>query len=98
MALLQEKIPGRVISRCDDIKWSPRSCDLTPLDFLWGYAKDCVYADKPSTLKHVKTNVRHVMSEMPPNMLQKAIENYLKIINACHASLEGYLNDVVFHT
>ena len=38
--LLQEKFPGRVISKKADVEWPPRSCDLTPLDFfLWGYVK-----------------------------------------------------------
>ena len=49
MALLLETFPGRVIFRRGDINWP---CDLTPLDFLWGYAKDRVYTDKPSTREH----------------------------------------------
>ena len=36
MALLQERFPGRVISRLGDINWPPRPCDLTPLDFFVG--------------------------------------------------------------
>ena len=39
--------------------------------FLWGYAKHCVYANKPSTLEHLKTNIRQVMADIPPNMCQK---------------------------
>ena len=46
--LLQEKFPGRVISRDDDQNWLPRSCDLTKCDFfLWGFVKSRVYAIKP---------------------------------------------------
>ena len=33
IGLLREKFPGRVISRNGDYNWSPRSCDLMPLDF-----------------------------------------------------------------
>lgn len=66
--------------------------------FLWGYAKDRVYADKPSTLEQLKTNIRQVMAEIPPNMCQKVVENYLKRITACNTSRGGHLNDVVFHT
>ena len=55
-------IPGRVIFRFGDINRPTRSCDLTPLDFfLWGYTKDPVYADKPLTVKLLKTNIRQVM-------------------------------------
>lgn len=48
LALLQQKLPGRVISRFADVNWTPRLCDLTPLDlFSWGYAKDRVYRTNP---------------------------------------------------
>ena len=52
-----------------------------------------IYADKPSTLYHLKTNIREVMAEMPPNMCQKVIENYLKL-----TTLREMLNVKVFHT
>ncbi|GFY07698.1 transposable element Tc3 transposase [Trichonephila clavipes] len=39
---------GDHVSRFGPVNWPPRSCDLTPLDnFLWGYVKSLVYADKP---------------------------------------------------
>ena len=41
---------------------------------LWGSAKDCVYADKPSTLDHLKSNIRHVMAEISPKMCEKFVE------------------------
>ena len=39
--------------------------------FLWGYAEDRFYADKPLTFEHLKTNLPQVMAEIPPNMCQK---------------------------
>ena len=42
---------------------------------MWGYAKGRIYADKPSILEHLKTNIRQVMTEIPPNMYQKVVEN-----------------------
>lgn len=96
--LLQEKFPGRLISRLADVNWPPRSCDLTPLDFfLWGYAKDRVYANNPQTLDELKTNIRNVMAEIPPEMCRKVIENYLKRIKACKKSRGGHLNDILFN-
>ena len=96
--LLQEKLPGRLISRLADVNWPPRSCDLTPLDFfLWGYAKDRVYANNPQTLDELKTNIRNVMAEIPPEMCRKVIENYLKRIKACKKSRGGHLNDILFN-
>lgn len=97
-ALLQEKFPGRIISRLADVNWPPRSCDLTPLDFfLWGYAKDRVYANSPQTLDDLKGNIREVMAEKLPEMWRKVIENYLKRIKFCKKSRGGHLNDILFH-
>ncbi|GFX15574.1 uncharacterized protein TNCV_3305031 [Trichonephila clavipes] len=43
--LLKDTLGDRLISRFGPVKWPPRSCDLTPLDyFLWGYVKSLVYA------------------------------------------------------
>ena len=79
IALFQETFPAGVISCRRDITWPPRLCGLTPLDyFLWDYAKDRVYADKLSNPEYLKTNIRQIMDEMPPNMCQKVFENDLK--------------------
>ncbi|GFW94670.1 uncharacterized protein TNCV_4247101 [Trichonephila clavipes] len=65
----QSKIQG------DLHNWPPRSCDLTPLDyFLWGYVKSLVYADKPQTLDHLEDNIRRVIADIRPQMLEKVIE------------------------
>ncbi|GFW50847.1 uncharacterized protein TNCV_3591291 [Trichonephila clavipes] len=53
------------------------SCDLTPLDyFLLGYVKSLVYADKPQTLDHLEDNIRRVIADIRPQMLEKVIENW----------------------
>ena len=74
MTLLQETFPGHVIPRYDHNNWPPRSCDLTTLNFFVGLCKDLVNADKPSNIKHLKTNIRQVMAEILPNMCQKVVE------------------------
>ncbi|GFV76822.1 DUF4817 domain-containing protein [Trichonephila clavipes] len=54
-------------------EWPPRSCDLTPLDyFLWGYVKSLVYADKTQTLDHLEDNIRRVIADIRPQMLEKS--------------------------
>ena len=45
--------------------------------FWWGYVRDRGYKDKSSTFEHLKTNIRQIMAEVPPNMYQKVVENYL---------------------
>ncbi|GFW51131.1 protein CLEC16A homolog [Trichonephila clavipes] len=71
--LLKDTFGNRLISRFGPVIWPPRSCDLTPLDyFLWGYVKSLVYADKPQTLDHLEDNIRRVIADIRPQMLEKS--------------------------
>ncbi|KAK9887530.1 hypothetical protein WA026_023252 [Henosepilachna vigintioctopunctata] len=75
--LLKDTFGDRLISSFGPVNWPPRSCDLTLLDyFLWGYVKLLVYADKPQTLDHLKENIRRVIADIRPQMLEKVIENW----------------------
>ena len=52
----------RIISHRADVVWSPRSCDLTPLDYyFWGTVKDKYYADKSETIGALKDNIREAI-------------------------------------
>ncbi|GFT34861.1 putative LOC100569746 [Trichonephila clavipes] len=71
--LLKDTFGDRLISRFGPVNWPPRSCDLTPLDyFLWDYVKSLVYADKPQTLDHLEDNIRRVIADKRPQMLEKS--------------------------
>ncbi|GFX63644.1 uncharacterized protein TNCV_2824301 [Trichonephila clavipes] len=71
--LLKDTFGDRLISTFGPMNWPPRSCDLTPLDyFLWGYVKSLVYADKPQTLDHLEHNIRRVIADIRPQMLEKS--------------------------
>ncbi|GFT11600.1 DUF4817 domain-containing protein [Trichonephila clavipes] len=71
--LLKDTFGDRLISRFGPVNWPPRSCDLTPLDyFLWGYVKSLVYADKPQTPDHLEDNIRRVIADIRPQMLEKS--------------------------
>ncbi|GFX97805.1 putative DD41D transposase [Trichonephila clavipes] len=75
--LLKDTFGDRLISRFRPVNWPPRACDLTPLDyFLWGYVKSLVYADKPQKLDHLEDNIRRVITDIRPQMLEKVIENW----------------------
>ncbi|GFX42355.1 transposable element Tc3 transposase [Trichonephila clavipes] len=75
--LLKDTFGDRLISRFGPVNWPPRSCDLTTLDyFLWGYVKSLVYVDKPQTLDHFEDNIRRVIADIRPQMLEKVIENW----------------------
>ncbi|GFV11492.1 uncharacterized protein TNCV_3374131 [Trichonephila clavipes] len=55
-----------------------RSCDLTPLDyFLWELCKVIgLCPDKPQALDHLEDNIRRVIADIRPQMLEKVIENW----------------------
>ncbi|GFT17946.1 uncharacterized protein TNCV_4911021 [Trichonephila clavipes] len=95
--LLKDTFGDRLISRFGPVNWPPRSCDLTPLDyFLWGYVKSLVYADKPQTLDHLEHNVRRVIADIRPQMLEKVIENWTSRLDYIRASRGSLMPEIIF--
>ncbi|GFV84019.1 DUF4817 domain-containing protein [Trichonephila clavipes] len=95
--LLKDTFDDRLISRFGPVNWPPRSCDLTPLDyFLWGYVKSLVYADKPQTLDHLEDNIRCVIADIRPQMLEKVIENWTSRLDYIRASHGSDMPEIIF--
>ncbi|GFW67503.1 uncharacterized protein TNCV_3391741 [Trichonephila clavipes] len=95
--LLKDTFGDRLISRFGPVNWPPRSCDLTPLDyFLWGYVKSLVYADKPQTLDHLEDNIRRVIVDILPQMLEKVIENWTSRLDYIRASRGSHMPEIIF--
>ncbi|GFX70118.1 transposable element Tc3 transposase [Trichonephila clavipes] len=95
--LLKGTFGDRLISRFGPVNWPPRSCDLTPLDyFLWGYVKSLVYADKPQTLDHLEDNIRRVIADIRPQMLEKIIENWTSRLDYIRASRGSPMPEIIF--
>ncbi|GFW87753.1 putative DD41D transposase [Trichonephila clavipes] len=95
--LLKDTFGDRLISRFGPVNWPPRSCDLTPLDyFLWGYVKSLVYADKPQTLDHLEDNIRRVIADIRPQMLEKVIENWTSRLDYIRASRGNPKPEIIF--
>ncbi|GFV42308.1 hypothetical protein TNCV_3165391 [Trichonephila clavipes] len=95
--LLKDSFGDRLISRFGPVNWPPRSCDLTPLDyFLWGYVKSLVYADKPQTLDHLEDNIRRVIADIRPQMLEKVIENWTSRLDYIRASRSSPMPEIIF--
>ncbi|GFV90376.1 DUF4817 domain-containing protein [Trichonephila clavipes] len=95
--LLKDTFGDRLISRFGPVNWPPRSCDLTPLDyFLWGYVKSLVYADKPQTLDHLEDNIRRVIADIRPQMLEKVIENWTSRLDYIRASRGNPMPEIIF--
>ncbi|GFU64759.1 transposable element Tc3 transposase, partial [Trichonephila clavipes] len=95
--LLKDTFGDRLISRFGPVNWPPRSCDLTPLDyFLWGYVKSLIYVDKPQTLDHLKDNIRRVIADIRPQMLEKVIENWTSRLDYIRASRGSHMKEIIF--
>ncbi|GFT30678.1 putative LOC100569746 [Trichonephila clavipes] len=83
--------------RFGPVNWPPRSCDSTPLDyFLWGYVKSFVYADKPQMLDHLEDNIRRVIADIRPQMLEKVIENWTSRLVYIRASCGSSMPEIIF--
>ncbi|GFU92297.1 uncharacterized protein TNCV_1338781 [Trichonephila clavipes] len=95
--LLKDTFGDRLISRFGPVNWPPRSCDLTPLDyFLWGYVKSLVYADKPQMLDHLEDNIRRVIADIGPQMLEKVIENWTSRFDYIRVSRGSPMPEIIF--
>ncbi|GFV04624.1 transposable element Tcb2 transposase [Trichonephila clavipes] len=95
--LLKDTFGDRLISHFGPVNWPPRSCNLTPLDyFLWGYVKSLVYADKPQTLDHLEDNIRLVIADIWPQMLEKVIENWTSRLDNIRASRGSHMPEILF--
>ncbi|GFY21089.1 putative LOC100569746 [Trichonephila clavipes] len=95
--LLKDTFGDRLISRFGPVNWPPRSWDLTPLDyFLWGYVNPLVYAYKPQTLDHLEDNIRRVIDDIRPQMLEKVIENWTSRLDYIRASRGSSMPEIIF--
>ncbi|GFV43761.1 hypothetical protein TNCV_4990461 [Trichonephila clavipes] len=63
--------------------------------FLWGYVKSFVYADKPQTLDHLEDNIRRVIADIRPQMLEKVIENWMSRLEYNRASCGSPMPEII---
>ncbi|GFU68761.1 transposable element Tcb2 transposase [Trichonephila clavipes] len=95
--LLKDTFGDRLISRFGPVNWPPRSCDLTPLDyFLWDYVNSLVYADKPQKLDHLEDNIRRVIADIRPRMMEKVIENWTSRLDYIRFSRGRHMPEIIF--
>ncbi|GFW86502.1 hypothetical protein TNCV_4332861 [Trichonephila clavipes] len=62
--------------------------------FIEGHS--LVYADKPQTLDHLEDNIRRVIADMLPQMLEKVIENWTSRLDYIRASRGSPMPEIVF--
>ncbi|GFS87789.1 hypothetical protein TNCV_4213921 [Trichonephila clavipes] len=62
----------------------------------WGYVKKLVYADKPQTLDHSEDNIRRVIADIRPQMLENVIENWTSRLDYIRASRGSHMPEIIF--
>ncbi|GFW29035.1 hypothetical protein TNCV_2355931 [Trichonephila clavipes] len=55
-----------------------------------------VYADKPQTLDHLEDNIRRVIADIRPQMLEKVIENWTSRLDYIRASRCSPMPEIIF--
>ncbi|GFW74564.1 DUF5641 domain-containing protein [Trichonephila clavipes] len=55
-----------------------------------------VYADKPQTLDHLEDNIRRVIADIRPQMLEKVIENWTSRLDYIRASRDSHIPEIIF--
>ncbi|GFU75568.1 transposable element Tcb1 transposase [Trichonephila clavipes] len=55
-----------------------------------------VYADKPQTLDHLEDNIRRVIADIRPQMLEKVIENWTSRLDYIRAGRVSHMPEIVF--
>ncbi|GFU30749.1 hypothetical protein TNCV_1444601 [Trichonephila clavipes] len=63
---------------------------------MWGYVKSLVYADKPQTLDHLEDNIRRVIADIRPQMLEKVTENWTSRLDYIRASRGSPMPEIIF--
>ncbi|GFU14488.1 hypothetical protein TNCV_3251231 [Trichonephila clavipes] len=55
-----------------------------------------LYADKPQTLDHLEDNIRRVIADIRPQMLEKVIENWTSRLDYIRASRASPMPEIIF--
>ncbi|GFX53117.1 uncharacterized protein TNCV_361121 [Trichonephila clavipes] len=55
-----------------------------------------VYADKPQKLDHLEDNIRRVIADIRPQMLEKVIENWTSRLDYIRASRGSPMPEIIF--
>ena len=75
-----------VTDRC----WTPRSSDLTPLDFFhWGYMNDSVFVTPVNDIGELRTRIRDVIATITGEMLTRTFQQFeyrLDIVRATNVA------------
>ena len=96
--VLRPVFEDRIISRRTNVVWSPRSCNLTLLDYyLWSAVKDKYYTDKLKTIDALKDNICEAIGEIQLHTIDTMLKNQTDRVGYSMASRGSRLNEIIFH-
>ena len=88
--VLNNNYHDRWIGRAGPINWPARSPDLTPPDFfLWGYLKEKVYCEIPTTPDNMKACIRNACARIGRDMLLRTNQSFIHRVGKC-IEVEGH--------
>jgi hypothetical protein len=88
--ILDRNFNGCWIGRAGPVNWPARSPDLTSPDFfLWGYVKDKVYQQVPTTRENMIERIRNACAKIPAYKLLSCVHSFEMRINKC-IEVEGH--------
>ena len=73
-------------------EWPPNSPDLNPLDYhVWGAMLQTFHKlhPKPKTIPELKSALQQIWDDLPLTTINKAINDFLKRLNACTSASYG---------
>jgi len=83
-AFLNNTYENLWIGRGGPVGWPARSPDLTKLDFfLWGYVKDLVYKERPTTEENMRQRIIDAFAKITPAMLRDVERSFQTRIDRC---------------
>lgn len=91
IAYLNDRFPERWIGRGGPVNWPPRSPDLTKIDFfLWGYIKNMVYSEPPTTKNDMKQRIRRAFQNISVDILQNVARSFEDRLQFCIEANGGH--------
>ncbi len=86
------------IGRRGHVEWSPRSPDLSPLDFFfWGMLKEKVYSMKIANLNHLRERIISQCAEIDGNvhLFNRVHQNLARRIELCIANDGNHIENII---
>ena len=72
--------------------WTPRSTDLTPCDFLWGFVKDTAFVPPvPANLQELRDRITAAVALIDRDMLTHVWNELDYWLDVCHIRQGGQI-------